>query len=94
MTEATCLHDLLGRGLSAQDSNAPPPISSRRRWSPMTARKSWDEICSSPQYRGRWVALNDCSYDAETGKAREGDIIDADDCLAELCARVRDGRVG
>jgi len=41
-------------------------------------------------YRGRWVALDNCRYDARTAKPVEGTIVDADEDLAELCARIRE----
>ena len=56
----------------------------------MQERLTWDEICSSDELRGRWVALDGCSYDESTGKATEGEVVDADDDLVELCARLRD----
>jgi hypothetical protein len=51
---------------------------------------TWDEICSRDEYRGRWVALDGCSYDETTGKATEGALVDIDDDLVELCERIRD----
>lgn len=56
----------------------------------MQERLTWDEICSCDDYRGRWVALDGCQYDESTGKATEGDLVDADEDLVELCARLRD----
>jgi hypothetical protein len=53
-------------------------------------RMSWDAICRSDEFRGRWVALHECRYDEETGRATEGSVIDADDDLVELCARMRE----
>lgn len=51
-------------------------------------RLSWTEITRRPELEGRWVALHDCRYDRE-GKAAEGDLVDADDDLQSLCARVQ-----
>jgi len=51
---------------------------------------TWDEICTDDALRGRWVAMNDCSFDESTGRATAGLVVDADDDLAELCSRMRD----
>jgi len=53
-------------------------------------RLRWDQICRRPDCRGRWVALHECSYDHQTGKATDGELVDVDDDLASLCNRVRD----
>jgi hypothetical protein len=55
-------------------------------------RMTWDEICGRDDCRGRWVALHSCAYDEVTGRATEGQLVDADDDLAELCSRVRESR--
>jgi hypothetical protein len=55
----------------------------------MAHRMTWDEICSNPECKGRWIALHGCSYD-DSGRAAEGDLVDIDADLAELCNRVRD----
>jgi len=51
---------------------------------------TWDEICTNAALRGRWVAMNDCSFDEATGRATAGLVVDSDDDLAELCSRIRD----
>jgi hypothetical protein len=51
---------------------------------------TWDEICTADDLRGRWVAIDDCSFDASTGCATSGLVVDCDDDLAELCSRMRD----
>ena len=56
----------------------------------MEQRMTWDEICSDAELRGRWIALDDCSFDESTGRATEGLVVDSDDDLAELCARMRE----
>jgi hypothetical protein len=56
----------------------------------MLLRMTWDEICKRDDYKGRWVALDDCAYDDETGKATEGSVVDVDDNLVELCDRLRE----
>jgi hypothetical protein len=55
-----------------------------------TSKMSWETICHSAEFRGRWVALDDCRYDEETGRAMEGSVVDVDDDLVELCARIRE----
>lgn len=52
-------------------------------------RMSWEEIRCVEEFRGRWVALDACRYDEATGRATEGEVVDVDDDLAELCQRVR-----
>ena len=54
--------------------------------SPMT----WDAICRHDDYRGRWVALDQCRYDEDSGRAVEGAVVDVDDDLVELCNRIRE----
>jgi len=61
----------------------------REQESAMQQRMTWDEICEHPDCRGRWVALHGCEYDQETGRAREGAVVDMDDDLASLCSRVQ-----
>ncbi len=53
-------------------------------------RLSWTEISRRPEFEGRWVALHDCRFDERTGRATEGDLVDADEDLSTLCARVQD----
>lgn len=53
-------------------------------------RMTWEAICRSDEFRGRWVALDECRYDEETGRATEGSVVDVDDDLVELCARMRE----
>ncbi|MFT3767809.1 MAG: hypothetical protein QM820_20325 [Minicystis sp.] len=49
----------------------------------------WREICRSDEYRGRWVALDNVRYDPMTSRPLEADVVDADEDLADLCARMR-----
>jgi hypothetical protein len=56
-------------------------------------RMKWEEICSSDAYRGRWVALDECAYDSETGRATEGAVVDVDDDLVTLCDRLRESNM-
>ena len=55
----------------------------------MGSRMSWPQIRQSDEYRGRWVALDNCLYDGRTAQPLEGTIIDADEDLVELCTRIR-----
>jgi hypothetical protein len=47
----------------------------------------WAELCRDSTYRGRWVALEAVRY--ESGTAVEGEVVDSDEDLAELCARIQ-----
>jgi len=51
---------------------------------------TWSELCSSGDFRGLWVALDNCRYDRATHRPLEGDVVDADPELPELCARMRE----
>ena len=51
---------------------------------------TWRQICRSEDYRGRWVALDNCRYDRTTASPAEGDVVDVDEDLAELCRRMRE----
>jgi hypothetical protein len=55
-------------------------------------RMTWEQICQSDDLKGRWIAMDDCRFDEATGRATEGFVVDADDDLAELCARMRESR--
>ena len=50
---------------------------------------TWRELCCSDEYRGRWVALDNVRYDPSTSQPIDGDVVDADEDLADLCARMR-----
>lgn len=54
------------------------------------SRMTWPELCRSETYKGLWVALDNCRYDVTTRKPVEGDVVDADVELSELCARMRE----
>lgn len=47
----------------------------------------WEDICRDSTWQGHWVALDDCAYN-EAGEATAGLVVDYDDDLAELCARL------
>jgi hypothetical protein len=51
---------------------------------------TWPELCRSEQFKGLWVALDNCRYDQATRQPIEGDVVDADEELAELCGRMRE----
>ena len=50
----------------------------------------WEDICRSEQYRGRWVALDSVRYDPTTTQPMEAEVVDVDEDLADLCARMRE----
>lgn len=52
-------------------------------------RLTWPEIRKSDKYRGVWVALDHCKYDARTAQPLEGDVVDSDEDLVELCNRMQ-----
>jgi hypothetical protein len=54
-----------------------------------TARLTWPQLQRSDEFRGLWVALDNCRYDARTAQPVEGSVVDADEDLAELCSRIR-----
>lgn len=56
----------------------------------MSSRMTWPEILRSAQFRGLWVALDNCRYDKSTRQPIEGDVVDTDGDLSELCARMRE----
>lgn len=56
----------------------------------MTTRMSWSELCRSEKYTGMWVALDNCRYDQTTRQPIEGDVVDFDEELSALCARMRE----
>jgi hypothetical protein len=47
----------------------------------------WEDICRRSDWQGRWLALDECAYN-EAGEATSGLVVDCDDDLAELCARL------
>ena len=48
---------------------------------------AWEDICRQSAWQGRWVALDGCAYN-DAGQATAGLVVDYDDNLAELCARL------
>lgn len=55
----------------------------------MGSRLTWPQICRCKEYRGRWVALDECIYDPRTAQPTEGVVIDADEDLVSLCSRMQ-----
>lgn len=55
----------------------------------MGSRLTWPQICRSDEYRGRWVALDECKFDPRTAQPAEGSVVDADADLVALCARMQ-----
>ena len=56
----------------------------------MTTRLTWPDLCRSERYKGLWVAIDNCRYDSSTRQPVEGDVVDSDEELSELCARMRE----
>ena len=56
----------------------------------MTNRMTWPDLCKSERYKGLWVAIDNCRYDASTRQPVEGDVVDSDQELSELCGRMRE----
>jgi hypothetical protein len=50
-------------------------------------RVQWEVLCRHNDYQGLWVALNAVRYDS--GIPVEGELIDVDEDLAVLCARIQ-----
>jgi hypothetical protein len=56
----------------------------------MKSRMTWPELCDAAELKGSWVALDNCRYDSATLQATEGDVVDWDAELVELCSRLRE----
>jgi hypothetical protein len=56
----------------------------------MKTRLTWPELLRTQELKGLWVALDNCRYDPATLQPIEGDVVDADEELAELCSRMRE----
>ena len=57
------------------------------RSEPRACAMAWEDICRDATWQGRWVALDECAYNA-AGEAMAGLVVDYDDNLADLCARL------
>jgi hypothetical protein len=51
---------------------------------------TWPELCRSDRFKGLWVAIDNCVYDQATRQPIEGDVVDSDEELSELCGRMRE----
>ena len=40
----------------------------------VTGIVTWSELCESEEFRGSWVALDQCRYDEQTAKPIEGTV--------------------
>jgi hypothetical protein len=56
----------------------------------MPERLSWSEITRSDDYRGQWVALDNCRYDRGATHPAEAHVVDTDEDLTALCNRIRE----
>ncbi|MCB9588117.1 MAG: hypothetical protein H6718_22105 [Polyangiaceae bacterium] len=56
----------------------------------MSKKLSWLQVCRSQEFCGKWVALDNCRFDEATLKPVEGDVVDCDEELPALCARMRE----
>ncbi len=56
----------------------------------MQPRMTWPELCHAAELKGKWVALDNCRYDNATLQPTEGDVVDWDEELVELCSRLRE----
>ena len=54
----------------------------------MAQKTSWSQIRDNEEYHGVWVALDHCRYDSSTHEPIDGELVDADADLAELCGRM------
>ena len=50
---------------------------------------SWLQAAKAAEFRGQWVALDNCRYDRASNQPVEGDVVDSDEDLGELCARLQ-----
>jgi len=50
----------------------------------------WPQVSRTERFRGLWVALDNCRYDQITRQPTEGDVVDSDRDLADLCRRMRE----
>jgi hypothetical protein len=53
------------------------------------SQMSWTQAAQSGEFRGQWVALDNCRYDRVSNQPVEGDVVDSDEDLAELCSRLQ-----
>lgn len=77
------------RGFQALTSEARTRLIDCMGRASAVGRLSWPQIRQSDAYRGRWVALDNCTYDAKTAQPMEGAVVDSDEDLVELCTRIQ-----
>jgi hypothetical protein len=53
-----------------------------------TVSTRWEELRNSEELRGHWVALDRVRYD-DNRQPVEGEVVDSDEDLGELCARMK-----
>jgi hypothetical protein len=69
---------------------AQPGSRGPRKAGSMIDRMTWPQICHCHEYRGQWVAMDHCRYDENTMQPIEGDVVDSDSDLGDLCSRMRE----
>jgi len=52
-------------------------------------RVRWAELCRDGEFQGSWVALDSVQHDVTSNQPFEGDLMDSDEDLGALCARVQ-----
>lgn len=57
---------------------------------PSNSAMKWPQVSRTERFRGFWVALDNCRYDHVTRQPTEGDVVDSDQNLADLCRRMRE----
>jgi hypothetical protein len=57
-------------------------------------RRAWSELRNHEGYRGRWIAFADVRYDELSREPLDGLLVDADDDITALCARIQAGEHG
>ncbi len=57
----------------------------------MGIRLPWPEIRRRTEFQGQWIALEHCVFEAQTSEPTEGEVVDSDENLGELCKRVKRG---
>jgi hypothetical protein len=62
-------------------------MGTRKRFSAF--RAFWNELCSTADYSGRWVALDNVRYRSGSTEPFEADVVDVDDDLSELVSRMQ-----
>ncbi|MDI3285114.1 hypothetical protein [Polyangium sp. 15x6] len=55
-----------------------------------STRTKWAELCRSNEFSGRWVALENVEYKPGRSEPHEGDVVDRDSDIGQLCSRMRE----